>query len=215
MNSTSKTRREEGNRTIRILLYAATCAAIVAAAGLGLSLILEQSRIADIERGALTTAEARDLIGTGQSPALLLAAADSLRLQEQDDIETARTLTAEALERQPAQPVAWARLAYYEAALAGGLNEEALSALQTSIRQCGYCDKDLMRWRLGFILNHWADTPEAVRLDVFRGAEFLRWWHIDGAFLAEAHQKANGLGIPFREYQKAVVTSVRPQEVLN
>lgn len=158
--------------------------------------------------------QAQDILGSGAAPEVLLAAAQALHLGDPGAARTAVSLTRASLAKQPDQPFAWAELAFYQTRLKGRLDDEAILALQTSVDQCGYCDKQLLRWRLSFALDHWAALPESLRLEIFRGAEFLRWWHIDGAFLAEARQHATALGIDFREYQRRVVSDVRPHEVM-
>ena len=190
--------------------------AITAMIGAALSVLIlaEQGHVSRLTAEGAAPDEARRLLDRGASPDVLLAAADNLVLNDRDTTALARDLIVEALRRQPRQPVAWARLAYYDAAANGQLTSTGIEALETSVSQCGYCDKALLRWRLAFALDHWSEIPEPLRMDIFRGAEFLRWWHIDGAFLAEANQKAQSLDIPFREYQAAVVSDMRPNEVV-
>lgn len=167
-----------------------------------------------LTQSRISLSQAETLLTSGAGPQVMLSAAEALELTSPEAARLAISLTHASLSQQPQQPYAWAELAYYQSRLQGHVDRTALSAFQTSIDQCGYCDQDLLRWRLGFALDHWEDMPEEVRLDVFRGAEFLRWWHMDGAFLAEARERATALGIDFRDYQRKVVSDIRPHEIL-
>jgi len=177
----------------------------------GLLLDREAKRLT---QSGISVSQAEAVLTSGAGPQVLLSAAEALELTTPEAAKIAISLTRASLSQQPQQPFAWAELAYYQSRLHGRVDDAALSAFRTSIEQCGYCDQDLLRWRLGFALDHWDDIPEEVRLEVFRGAEFLRWWHMDGAFLAEARERATALGIDFRGYQRKVVSDIRPHEIL-
>ena len=195
-------------RQLAILIATAVTAALCIQ-----GLIVEQkSRKLTQTRISIDQAEA--VLASDAGPKVMLSAAEALELTSPEAARVAISLPRASLSQQPKQPFAWAELAYYQSRLKGRVDDAALRAFQTSIDQCGYCDQDMLRWRLGFALDHWDDMPEEVRLDVFRGAEFLRWWHMDGAFLAEARERADALGIDFREYQHKVVSDIRPHEIL-
>lgn len=172
-----------------------------------------ESRAESLSTSRLSIADGQKLLSSGASPKVLLAGAEALDLDEPGAAALAVSLTRASLTQQPKQPFAWAELAYFQTRLKGGVDETALYAFQRSIAQCGYCDRDLLRWRLLFTIDNWNALPERERLDAFRGAEFLRWWHIDGAFLAEARERATARGIDFRDYQRRVVSDVRSHEV--
>ena len=174
-------------------------------------LLDKQSQL--LTKSQLSVREAEAILTSGAGPEIMLAAAEALNLSDAGAPETAVSLVRSSLALQPHQPFAWAELAFYQTRMKGYLDETALYALQTSVEQCGYCDQELLRWRLSFAIDNWDSIPEPVRLDIFRGAEFLRWWHIDGAFLAEARQRATALGIDFKHYQRQVVSNVRPHEI--
>lgn len=133
--------------------------------------------------------------------------------QAPSDFETSLSLLESALAAGPDNPNAWALLAFLYVQRAGGLDTDALNALQISIDQCGYCEKSLLRWRFTFVLQHWQDAPEKIRAEVFSGADFLRWWFLDYAYLNEVRAEALARRIPFDEYRRNVNSPIRPSEV--
>ncbi len=128
-----------------------------------------------------------------------------------DDI--AARLLREGLARRPSDGEAWALLAFVETRRAGRFNLAAQDALKQSMAVCPYCDRDLMRWRLEFVLRHWEETPRGLRIAAFSGADVLRWWHLDSEWLGQIRTAAIRRGIDFDGYRRAIDTPVRPQEV--
>lgn len=184
-----------------------------AAAVICLVVIADSLRASEIQQRGIERNAAAALLTANAPPAVMLAAAERLDPEDGSAVQLARDLTRRALSRNRHQPLGWASLAHFETRLSGAPNEAALNAFQVSLRQCAYCDRDLLRWRLGYVLRYWDDIPEDIRLEVFRGGDFLRWWHLDNRFLAEARQLAEAQGIPFTDYQREVGTSVRPREL--
>ena len=208
---TSTSDRDRPLSRMRLVLFACVIAGTAWLCVQGLQL---ESRAESLASARLSVTDAQSLLASGASPRVLLAGAEALDLDEPGAAAMAVSLTRASLTQQPKQPFAWAELAYFQTRLKGQMDETALYALQRSIAQCGYCDRDLLRWRLLFTIDNWHSIPERDRLDVFRGAEFLRWWHIDGAFLAEARERATAQGIDFRAYQRRVVSEIRPHEIV-
>ena len=122
-------------------------------------------------------------------------------------------LLERAVEADPYNYSAWTLLAFAQTRLAGRLNAEATQSLLRSIELCAYCEESLLRWRLTFVLNHWEDASERLRIGVFSGADFLRWWHLDGEFLSQMREFAKQREIPYDEYRRKIDTPVRPHEI--
>ena len=128
------------------------------------------------------------------------------------DVE-ARALLKQALADDPNAPTAWSLLAFVEHRISGAFSPDAQTAFRRSVEVCPMCNADLIRWRLDFVLANWDDTPEDLRKAAFVGADFLRWWHLDYEFVASRRALAISQGIPFVQYQRAVNTPVRPEEI--
>lgn len=175
--------------------------------------MMTENRATTFSETGIAKSQAEHLLTTDTPPQVLHAGAEALDLSQDGAAALAVRMTRAGLALQPEQPFAWASLAYFQTQLTGHADALAIDALRRSVQQCGYCDRDLLRWRLNFAIEHWSSIPRDLRLDIFRGAEFLRWWHIDGAFLAEAREKAEARGIDFRAWQHEVVSHVRPHEI--
>ena len=156
---------------------------------------------------------ARELVDADAAPAILLTAAQGLDLSAPESVELAKSLTAVAARKAPARPLTWAFMAYLEAYPMGKLGEAGTSAIRRSFEVCGYCDEDLIKWRLEFVLSHWADIDEDLKLSAFESADFLRWWHLEYDYLDALRASAEEAGIPFSEYQRKIRTPVRPNEL--
>jgi hypothetical protein len=147
------------------------------------------------------------------SPETLVSLAERLvSLGPQQDGRAA-TLLDRALEVDSGRPYAWTLLAYIETRRSGSFSPRAREAFARSLEVCPLCERDLLRWRLEFIITHWDEVPASIRADVFKGADFLRWWHLDAAFLQTQKERAAARGIPFSDYQRAVNSPVRPHEI--
>lgn len=150
---------------------------------------------------------------TNASPEYLIRLAEELVAKGPENDETARALLTRALEIDEGRPFAWTLLAFVETRRTGRFNEDAKQAFDRSLEVCPYCEKDLLRWRLEFIISHWDDVSAETRDRVFRGADFLRWWYMDHEFLQTQKERAAARGIPFVAYQRAVNSKVRPEEI--
>lgn len=196
-------------RTTTALLLISICIAGYAA----YSEIRVQQKVALIQKDGLSRAQAERMMEQTSAPDILLAAADALMPEDAVNAALSARLVEQALSGNAQQPFAWARLAYFDTLKDGRLTPSAIEAFRTSIEQCGYCDRELLRWRLLFVLQHWDEMPEDIRLTVFQGADFLRWWHLDHKFLRQTSQVAEAASIPFKTYQRQVGTPVRPHEL--
>ncbi|MEM5516229.1 hypothetical protein WNY37_04660 [Henriciella sp. AS95] len=166
-----------------------------------------------ISADGISTADAAELLESEGPSHLMFAAANTLDPDDAAERGLAIKLLQSGLSASPYDSSALARLSYLQTREAGQLTSAAAENLQKSIEQCGFCDRELLRWRLQFVLENWRDTPEQIRRKVFEGAEFLRWWHSDHAFLAEARAYAKRRLIPFNQYQRAVGSQIRPHEL--
>jgi hypothetical protein len=195
---------------IRLL---ATLALLIAGVIVSVVSFRDELTAASIARDGITAASARDLIEDGRPAALLFAAADRMDAGDHSGRELGMQLLKAGLEQSPHNADALARLSYLQSLDAGRFSRDAAESLNLSIKQCGYCSKDLLRWRLQYVLLYWQDVPEQIRRSVFQGADFLRWWHSDHEFLADARRYAQSELIPFNQYQRAVGSQVRPHEL--
>lgn len=129
--------------------------------------------------------------------------------------DQARDMSRQGVSKYPANAFGWAHLAYLELQLVSkdGDVSPAMDALAASFEACPFCHRDLLRWRLSFVLSNWEQTPEPLRRAAFDGADFLRWWYLDVEYLSAAREQAVGDGVPFDVYRSEVKTSVRPWEV--
>ena len=174
------------------------------------------SRIEAIESGALDVeAHAQSLnesekVGSAKE---WTATARALIEKDQSSDDLAIHLLERALLRDRYDYHAWALLSYARTRAAGEFSSSAADALRNSIQYCPLCDAPLLRWRLVFVMANWTETPEQIRVSVFEGADFLRWWHLDGNFLGNARTTALQQGIPFDEYRANVNTPVRANEI--
>lgn len=170
--------------------------------------------VADMYAGRADPVEvAGRLLRARTSPELLTATAEQLIAQGPGHDETAIALLGKAIGTDPRQPFALAQLAFAQTRLAGVLTPQAQEHLARSFEACPLCQKDIVRWRLEFVLGHWEQSSEALRLAAFRGGDLLRWWHLEYEELEALRLEAEAQGIPFRAYQRAVGTPVRPHEL--
>ncbi len=122
-------------------------------------------------------------------------------------------LLTRALAVDPYHPDSWALLSFLHTRSAGAFSPDAAAALKTSFEICGYCGDDLIQWRFSFVLQHWENVSEELRMAAFSSADFLRWWHLRYDYLNDVREQAIARGIPFDEYRRKVGTHVRPNEV--
>ncbi|MEZ5936989.1 MAG: hypothetical protein R3C52_02065 [Hyphomonadaceae bacterium] len=125
-----------------------------------------------------------------------------------NDPEAGLAAAKAAVERDPTLAHAWASIAYGAAAHAGGVDEEAATALENSMNLCPLCDTDLVAWRFEFVLANWDTIPERLRLKAFDQADILRWSGDHAEFLAEMRVKAEAAGIPYVAYLSQVDSPV-------
>ena len=149
-----------------------------------------------------------------QSPDYLETISEISLNQSIPDEGAAYVAAKRTVELDPSRGFAWASLAYLEFRNAGGkVNPAALENLTRSMDVCPLCDQSLIRWRLNFVLAHWADMPEALRKRAFEQADVLRWMGDNAEFLAEMRFKAQLKNIPFDEYRAAVDTPARSWDI--
>lgn len=79
-----------------------------------------------------------------------------------DRLPLARELVSRQLSFSPVDVSAWLRLAALDAQIAGGMNAEAVQALETSYRYAPV-DATVARWRLAFMFEHWNGLPAGLR----------------------------------------------------
>lgn len=187
---------------------------------LGLWLSLESSdnniRVSRIQSGdtnALTNASALAQRARPEHPIEWIATATKISADGSDQDLLAIKLLEDALKEDPAHPRAWTLLSFLRTRNAGEFTADAEAALQRSNALCGFCERDLLRWRLTYTLQHWANTEESTRKAAFNGADFLRWWYLDYEFLNQVRADALERGISFDQYRRDVNSPVRPQEV--
>lgn len=190
------------------------CLVAVCLPGVALAAIsLRDSMQVDaIEAGKIATVE-RLADQDVASPDVLKAIARHSILQGDEPIQYAIDRLEGSLERNPLQADAMALLAYAHALEAGKADSATNQALRESFSLCLLCDEDLTRWRLEFVLAYWPGIDEDNRMSAFEGADFLRWWHLEYAYIDQLRDHAEARGTPFSEYQRKVATPVRPNEV--
>lgn len=176
----------------------------------------EQFRIEQIRAGevnAVDRAKQIRLSETPHSPEELIALVERVSADPDQDPAISMDLLRRALAINPRLPEVHAKLAHLETEQAGRPTEAAIEHLEASFWDCPYCDRDLLRWRLAFVVMYWQDMPEEVRLQAFAGADVLRWWYLDYAFLEQIGKEALAKGIAFNAYQRKIYTPVRPSEI--
>ena len=197
----------------QILIRCAATALLAGAGAIAIASLKDELDTTRIVRQGIALSEVSTMTRSDRPSYLLFAAADAL----DPHVETERRLGIEllqaGLDKSPHHSGALARLAYLQTLEDGRFSRQAAETLSKSISECGYCDRDLIRWRLQFVLQNWQDTPEQLRISVVEGADFLRWWHADHEFLADAHAFARAELIPFKQYQSAVGSPIRPHEL--
>lgn len=118
--------------------------------------------------GGLLTASAvlpTDVFGAVllQSTTYEARAVDRLDARGEPALAQAKRDTRSGLGLNPYNGVAWLRLAWIETAMNGGrLSPAAAVALQRSYDVAPY-GPQITGWRITFVLDHWADVPEAIR----------------------------------------------------
>lgn len=94
-------------------------------------------------------------------------------------LETPDTFSAQenilkALAISSNSPYAWAHLAYLRTVRAGNVTSGAVEALGQSIRRCLYCDNELIRWRLEYMLANWDELPDGFQVHARQHADILK-----------------------------------------
>lgn len=198
-----------------VALWAVTLVVGLAALG-GVSILM----IDRLQTGLLLSAgdaEARrtitDVWPTGASGEYYETVGELIETLDPENVEMAQLAAERAVEADPGRAFAWARIAYYRAEETGAVDEETIAALLQSMRRCGLCDPELVRWRFNFVLSNWDQMPEQVRRAAFMHADVLRWTGANAEFLAEMRVKANAANIPYDEYRSAVNTPVRSWDI--
>ena len=149
-----------------------------------------------------------------QSPDYLEAIVEIALNQSIPDEGAAYVAAKRVVEIDPTRGFAWATLAYLEVRNAGGkVNQAAIDDIKKSMDVCPLCDQALIRWRMNFVLSHWADMPEDLRKRMFEHADILRWTGDNAEFLAEMRFKARLEGIPFDAHRAAVDTPARSWDI--
>jgi len=147
------------------------------------------------------------------TPDQKISLAEALIQSDPSKDAVALYLLRSALEDDPKRPFALALIAFSQSRLAETFTPDAEAALRESIAICPFCNRDLLKWRLEYVLANWIDVPDDLRLQVFEGADFLRWWHLEYDYLKRTRNLAEAEGIPFAFYQKRIDTPVRPNEI--
>lgn len=205
---------------IQLLYRASVIIPVILLGMLGFWLSLESSdnniRVSRIQSGdidALKNASALAQARRVEHPIEWIATATKLSADGPDQDSLAIKLLEDALEEDPAHPRAWTLLSFLRTRNAGEFTADAETALQKSNALCGFCERDLLRWRLTYTLQHWANAEESTRKAAFNSADFLRWWYLDYEFLNQVRADALERGISFDQYRRDVNSPVRPQEV--
>lgn len=190
--------------------------ALLAAAWTSISSHLSVGRIEAVSQAKLNAGDhAENLMSQAdvRFPSEWIATAQYLTNGDTEQKQTAIALLERALAVAPDNAQAWSLLAFLYRQTNGAYNDEVDQALRSSIEACPYCNKSLLRWRFTFVLNNWDAVEEDVRLQVFSGADFLRWWHLDYDYLEQVRSDALSQNIPFDVYRRKIPTPVRPNEI--
>ena len=89
-------------------------------------------------------------------------------------IYSAQVNARKAVELKPDSPYAWLHLAYLQAVIEDRVTPEMLEALKQSIIYCRYCDIELSKWRLEFILARWQEMPVEMQNAARRETALLK-----------------------------------------
>ena len=203
------------------LIYRVSVAIPVIALGafglwLSVESVREGVRVSQIQAGDINAlAHASSLVQQTRvdHPIEWISTATQLSASRSDQDALAIKLLEAALDANPAHPRAWTLLSFLRTRQAGEFTPAAETALQRSNELCGFCERDLLQWRLTYTLQHWADADETTRMAAFRGADFLRWWYLEYDFLNQVRANAIERGIAFDQYRRDVNSPVRPNEV--
>ena len=191
-----------------VLIAASAAALFLAITGL----IEERATLAIDDADADESALARTCIADPncKGPTRLLKLAEAMATGDKSERELARKLTERALNHDDLNPGGWALISYLETTEAGTFSEAATAAMRKSLEICRLCDnRELLRWRLSYILQTWKNVPEDIREGVFEGADLLSWRYGDDQFLQEQKAFANQYGIPFADYLIQSRASIR------
>jgi hypothetical protein len=160
-----------------LLLAAAAAAALLArddlrAASATRALAVAGSAGAPEARRAMALQEADAALASGAPTAELrdLAASRAL-LGDRPDLDQAETLTWGALQRSPARPGSWARLAYIDIARDGALGPDGVAALERSYEAEPFAAEALRHWRIEFTLSRWREIPPELRAATLQEAK--------------------------------------------
>lgn len=201
---------------LRLLLSVPVLAMMTLTIGTSFNVFLAHKRVAAIQAGDADLASRADALlaerTVNHSPEWI-ATATQLSAEAPTHDAQSIELLERALDEDPTRPKAWALLSYLYARRDGAFSPAAKAALQVSLEACGYCDHDLLEWRFNFVLQNWKAAPEPIRIAVFSGADFLRWWHLEYEYLRAVRTEAIALGIPFDTYRRRVGTHIRPNEL--
>lgn len=204
------------SRSIKLISSALIVAALAVGVWLAWSQSQSMKRISQLQQGALDpVAHAQSLLATQRADksAEWVETASAIADQSADHDALAIQLLKAALAENPYFPRGWALLAFLHTRDAGSFTAEAERALERSIEVCPLCSKELLRWRLTFVLEHWTNVSEDTRVAAFVGADLLRWWHLDYEYLSRVRTEALGRGIAFDTYRKKVNSPVRTNEI--
>jgi|GEM_PF-1532135 len=212
METTAESSRNSFHLAMGVLVFLVFLALLALAVREWLVLDAE-SRVGSADLDAVSLAQEISEEGRSVTPETLVSLAERLVELGPDHDDRAREFLLRALARDEGRPYAWTLLAFVETRRTGMFSAEARDAFARSVQVCPLCEKDLLRWRLEFVITHWDEVPASIRADVFQGADFLRWWHLDADFLQTQKERAAARGIPFADYQRAVNSPVRPHEI--
>lgn len=200
----------------RLLLFSPVLGCLAIGVGASVDVFRTHQAIDALQSGEVSAIDrAQTLLASGKvsQASLWIETANLVSSQSSKHDAVAIRLLDAALAKDANHPDAWALLSFLNTRRYGEYTEASDLALQKSIELCGYCDHALLRWRLTYVLQHWDAVSEPVRMQVFSGADFLRWWHLDYDYLGRLRRQSLERGIPFDAYRKKVGTHVRPNEV--
>ena len=101
------------------------------------------------------------------------------------DIFSAKLNVRKALEINPHNPYAWAHLAYLITFTEEAVTPEAIEALKQSIYHCLYCDIELSKWRLEYMLANWQQLPDEIHAEARHHATLLKAYPGEHAYLRD------------------------------
>lgn len=173
-------------------------------------------RISAVQSGQMTAEGAATRLlqeGGVKNSREWISVASVLSAEGRENDPISITLLERVLELDPHHPNAWSLLAFLRARKANAFTDGAASALREASKRCKLCNRAELKWRLTFTLSNWEQMPEDLRMSAFIGADFLRWWYLEYAYLNQIRESAQALSIPFDEYRRKVNSPVRPNEI--